>query len=87
MVSPELRHDVPTLVLRSGELLRFHLALTARSVDVYLGRRAQRVLRRSDTRLVAWRAPSGRRDGLVMLDVRATGAGGSASYLVLLRVR
>ncbi|MCW3063917.1 MAG: hypothetical protein JWN32_1089 [Solirubrobacterales bacterium] len=87
MVGPELRHDVPMLSVRPGELVRFHLAFTARSVDVYVGRLTKSVLRRRGTRVVAWRAPSGRGDRLVMLDVRAPGAGGSASYLARLRLR
>jgi hypothetical protein len=87
MVGPELRHDVPTLVVRSGDPVRFHLAFTAPSADVYLGHGAKSVLRRRATRLVAWRAPSGRGDRVVMLEVGAPAAGGSASYLALLRVR
>jgi hypothetical protein len=87
MTAPEMRRDIPTLVVRSRELVRFHLAFTAESVDVYVGHRSHSVLRRRDTRSVAWRAPGGRGDRLVMLDARAPASGGSASYLARVSVR
>lgn len=87
MAGTELRHDVPTVLVRPGERVRFHLAFIADSVDVYLGRSTNGVLHRRKTNIVAWRAPSGRGDRLVMLEVSAPAAGGSASYLVRLRAR
>jgi hypothetical protein len=87
MVGADQRRDVPTLVVRSGETMRFHLAFIAQSVDVYVGQGGHRVLHRSDTRALAWRAPSGRGVRVMMLDVRAPAAGGSASYLARVRVR
>jgi hypothetical protein len=87
MVGADQRRDVPTLVVRSGETMRFHLAFIAQSVDVYVGQGGHSVLHRSDTRALAWGAPSGRGVRVVMLDVRAPAAGGSASYLARVRVR
>jgi hypothetical protein len=83
MVGADQRRDVPTLVVRSGETMRFHLAFTAQSV----GQSSHSVLHRSDTRALAWRAPSGRGGLVVMLDAHAPAAGGSASYLARVRVR
>jgi hypothetical protein len=87
MIGPDQRHDLPLLVVKSGENVRFHLAFTADSVDVYIGHGSHSVLRRRNTRAVAWPAPSSPGDRLVMLDVHATAAGGSASYLARIRVR
>jgi hypothetical protein len=87
MVGPELRHDVPTLIVRPGDPVRFHLAFTARSIDVYVGHGSRSVAGRRHARVLAWRAPRTRGSLVVMLDVRASAAGGSASYFARVSVR
>lgn len=88
MIAPNQRRDVPILVVRSGETVRFHLAFSAKSVDVYVGAYGSHsILHRRHTRAVTWRAPSGRGGRLVMLAVLAPAAGGSAGYLARIRVR
>jgi hypothetical protein len=67
--------------------MRFHLAFIAQSVDVYVGQGSHLVLHRSGTGALAWGATSGRGVRVVMLDVHAPAAGGSASYLARVRVR
>ncbi|MHB8690089.1 MAG: hypothetical protein ACYDHH_02485 [Solirubrobacteraceae bacterium] len=85
MVGPEQRRDIPKLAVKPGELLRFHLAFTAKSVDLYLGQSGYSSVHRSHTSTLEWRAASRRGRLLVMLDVRASG--GQASYLVWIQVR
>jgi hypothetical protein len=87
MIAPDQRGDVPILVVRPGEVLRFDLAFTAKSLDIYVGLGTHSTLHRRDARAVAWRAPSGRGDQLATLDVEAQAARGSASYLARIRVR
>src|SRR3981081_3450679 len=58
MIGPDQRHDLPLLVVKSGENVRFHLAFTADSVDVYIGHGSHSVLRRRNTRAVAWPRPT-----------------------------
>ena len=84
MVGPQMRRDIPTLLVRPGEVVRFHLAFTGKSIDVRLGAAAPSVLHRRNTAVVAWRAPKRRGRRLVMLDVQA--AGGSAGYLARVQV-
>jgi hypothetical protein len=82
MIGPQMRRDIPTVFLRPGELVRFHLAFIAKSIDLRLGTAALSVLHRRSTAVVAWRAPKRRGRRLVLLDIQAPAAGGSAGYLV-----
>ncbi len=87
MIGPGMRKDIPTLFLEPGEMVRFHLAFTAGSIDIRPGNGGKSVLHGRNRAVVAWRAPelSGRQ--LVTLDVNARAAGGSASFLARVQVR
>lgn len=85
MIGPEQRQDIPKLSVTADELLRIHLAFTAKSVDLSVGHSGRISLHRRNTGTLAWRAPNRRGRLLVMVDVQAPG--GQASYLAWIQVR
>ena len=80
MVPPQSREDLPTLVVRRGEMLRIHLSFAPGEAHVTLFRGVSfkhYVLR--PRRVLIWRATG---SGVLSLDVRALA--GSAGYLLRL---
>ncbi len=83
MIPPQSRTDLPTLIVRRGEVVRIHLAYEPRGVHLTLYRAMSfkhYVL--PPRRVLSWRAAG---TGVAALDVRA--APGTASYLVRVRAR
>jgi len=83
MIPPQSRTDLPTLIVRRGEVVRIHLAYVPRGVHLTLYRAMSfRHYVLPPRRVIAWRAAG---TGVVALDVRA--APGTASYLVRVSAR
>lgn len=78
-VPPSMRDDLPRVVVRRGEVVRFHLGFEPRSLSVRVG---SRLFRLRPARTSSWRAVSG---GLLLLE--AEHARGDASYVARVRVR
>ena len=75
--------DLPPVVVRKGEVVRFHLGFRPRRVELAVGRRADLRLRLEPARTVSWRVE---RAGVVSL-LAYSARGGSAGYLAVLKLR
>ena len=80
-IPPPQRPGIPLLTVRRGALVRFHLAFTPSDLKLRLIPSGKKVAL-SRTRVAVWRSPTA---GIVSLEAR--GAGGSASYVLRVRVR
>lgn len=94
MVPPHMRNDIPTVVVTRGEVVRFRLGFTPRSLELHVERGSGpgEVFELEPAQSVEWRVPetfAAPRPGVVVvLDARSVldhaAGGGSASYVVRL---
>jgi hypothetical protein len=80
LIPPQRRRDLPTIRLRAGELVRFHLGFRPRSVSLNFGRRSFPL---SNVAAPSWRVAGPGGVGLLF----ATHARGDASYAARVVVR
>jgi hypothetical protein len=80
LIAPQHRRDLPTIRLRAGELVRFHLGFRPRSVSLNIGRRSFPL---SNVAAPSWRVRGPGGVGLLF----ATHPRGDASYAARLVVR
>jgi hypothetical protein len=79
MLAPDARTDLPRIVVRAGETVRFHLGFRAREAVLrFVASGAAEESVRLDPILLGWRAHRG---GVVWLFTRPARAGGDASYV------
>ncbi|MDX6647779.1 MAG: hypothetical protein QOK40_3506 [Miltoncostaeaceae bacterium] len=79
-MAPQHRRDLPTIRLRAGELVRFHLGFKPHSVSLNIGRRSVPL---SNVAAPSWRVIGAGGAALLF----ATSARGDASYAARLVVR
>ena len=79
-IPPEMRSELPSLRLRRGELVRFHLGFTPTEVSIQVGKRSFSLAATADP---TWRVRG--KGKFATLSVQAEG--GSASYVTQIRIK